>query len=67
MFKVSRWTIARRVDDCNLNSLSRYRNMTNDEFDQIVQDYISRHGPTTGEPLMSGYLKLKVTEFNVKE
>ena len=59
MFKVSRWTIARRVDDYNLNSLSRYSNMTNDELDQIIQDYISRHGPTTGEPLMSGYLNSK--------
>ena len=33
--------------------------MTNDELDQIIQDYISRHGPTTDEPLMPGYLKLK--------
>ena len=33
--------------------------MTNDELDQIIRDYISRHGPTTGEPLMPGYLKSK--------
>ena len=58
MFGVSRWTIARRVDDYILNSLSRYCNLTNDELDQIIQDYISRR-PTTDEPLMSGYLKLK--------
>ena len=58
MFGVSRWTIARRVDDYILNSLSRYSNITNDELDQIIQDYISRR-PTTDEPLMSGYLKLK--------
>ena len=59
MFEVSRWTIARRVDVYNLNSLSRYSNITNGELDQIIQDYISRHGPTTDEPLMPGYLKLK--------
>ena len=59
MFKVSRWTIARWVDDYNLDSLSRYNNMRNDELGQVIWDYISTHGPAIGQPLMSGYLKLK--------
>ena len=59
MLKVSRWAIAWWVDDYNLDSLSRYNNMRNDELGQVIWDYISRHGPAIGEPLMSGYLKLK--------
>ena len=59
MFKVSRWTIAQQTDGYNLNRLSRYNNMTNDELVQIIRDYISTHVPTTSEPLMPGYLKSK--------
>ena len=59
MFQVSRWTISRRVQEYNLQSMSNFSEITDTELDSVISNYISRHGPTTGEPLMSGYLRYK--------
>ena len=57
MFGVSKHTILRRVKEFDLSGMSKYSTMTDDEIDTITKDYISRHGRTTGEPLMSGYFR----------
>ncbi|XP_028410615.1 uncharacterized protein LOC114533306 [Dendronephthya gigantea] len=57
MFRVSRWTIMRRVNEYNLSNLQRFSIISDEEIDEIVREYISRHGSTTGEPFMSGYFR----------
>jgi len=59
IFQVSRWTIYRRIREFNLEELQMFSNISDDELDQIITEYISRHGPTTGEPILSGYLRSK--------
>ena len=57
MFNVSKWTILRRSQEYGLSELSMYSNMTDADLDGLVNDYIDRHGRTTGEPFLSGYLR----------
>ena len=59
MFGVSRWTISRRVQEYGLQNLQRYSVITDEEIDDMIKSYISRHGSTTGEPFMSGYFRSK--------
>ncbi|CAB3984915.1 hypothetical protein AC249_AIPGENE5997 [Paramuricea clavata] len=57
MFRVSRWTIMRRVNEYGLSNLQRFSIISDEGIDEIVREYISRHGSTTGEPFMSGYFR----------
>ena len=57
VFRVSRWTIMRRVRLFDLEHLSRFSTITDEEIDGIIRDFISRHGSTTGEPYLRGYLR----------
>ena len=57
MFNISRWTIARRVSEYDLQSLTTFSSISNDDLDQLISEYISRHGTTCGEPIISGYLR----------
>ena len=58
-FGVSRWTIYRRLEEYNLQNLLRFSDVSDEEIDEMVLDYMSRHGETTGEPYVSGYLRSK--------
>ncbi|KAK3741190.1 hypothetical protein QZH41_012634 [Actinostola sp. cb2023] len=55
MLNVSRSTIHRRVKDHGLEGLSNFSDITDAELDCVIEDYISRHGPTTED---SGYLNI---------
>lgn len=55
MFGVSRWTVLRRVQEYGLSDLQAFSDISDERIDEIIREYISRHGSTTGEPLMSGY------------
>lgn len=57
MFKVSRWTVMRRIKEYNLHNLTMFSNISNQEIDEIITDYISRHGSTTGEPYLRGHFR----------
>ena len=57
MFGVSRWTIMRCVEDYGLIHLQQFSAISDERIDDIIQDYMSRHGHTTGKPFMSGYLR----------
>ena len=59
MLNVSRWTIRRRICEYGLDNLQRYSDLSDVEIDDIIKEYVSRHGSSTGEPLMSGYFKSK--------
>ena len=48
IFRVSRSTIMRRVRLFELEHLSLFSSITNEQIDDIIRDYISRHGP--GQP-----------------
>jgi len=59
ILNVSRWTVRRRVDEYQLADLKRFTDITDDEVDAVIQDYISKHGPTTGERFISGLFRSK--------
>lgn len=44
----------RRVQEYGLFDLQEFSNISDDRIDNITEDFISRHGSTTGEPFMSG-------------
>jgi len=70
MLQVSRWTIYRRVRDFNIEHLGRFSNISDDELDSLLRGYMSRHGNTTGESYLIGYIKslnLKVARDRVRE
>ena len=54
---VSRWTIYRRIQEYNLHHLTEFSNLSDEEIDQILESYITRHGRTTGQVLIIGYLR----------
>ena len=45
----------RRVQEYSLSELQQFSDISDDRIDAIIGDYMSRHGSTTGEPLISGY------------
>ena len=53
---VSRWTVYKRIQQFNLEHLSEFSNLSYVELAQIIGDYTSRHGRTTGQVLIMGYL-----------
>lgn len=57
ILQVSRWTVHRRVREFNLQHLDRFSDITDDELDQLIRGYISRHGNTTGESYLIGFVK----------
>ena len=69
MFGVSRWTVKRRVQEYGLSDLQEFSNISDERIDDIIKDYISRHGRTTGEPFMSGYfhsIGLHVQRYRIR-
>ena len=57
IFRVSCWTIMRRVHFFGREHLSLFSSNTNEQIDDIIRDFISRHGSTTGEPYLRGYFR----------
>ena len=57
MLNVSRWTINRRVKEYGMEGLSKFSDMTDAELDHVIEDYISRHGSTTGQSYIIGHLR----------
>ena len=44
--------ISRRVDEFGLSSLLMFSDISDNELDNLVKDFMSRHGATTGEPIL---------------
>ena len=57
MFRVSRWTVMRRVQFYRLQGLSRFSSITDEEIDGIIRAYTSNHGYTTGESYMRSHFR----------
>ena len=69
-FGVSRWTVYRRVQSYGLQNLQQFSLLTDAEIDEIVAEYLSRHGFTTGRTYLAGYLRslgLRVQRRRVRE
>ena len=54
---VSRWTIYRRVREYGLYHVSAFSDLSDAVLDQKIRDYINRHGQTTGQVFLMGYLR----------
>ena len=48
MFGISRWTLLRRVREYGLGPLSRFSVISDTEIDNLVKDFMSKHGHATG-------------------
>ena len=46
----------RRVRLFELENLSLFSSFTDEEIDDIIRDYIARHGSATGESYLHGYV-----------
>ena len=57
MFKVSRWTIMRRVRDYGLQDLAKFSDISDQQVDEVITNYISGHGSTTGEVYLRGHFR----------
>ena len=62
----SRWTIYRRVREFNLQDLDRFSDISNNELDELIRGYISRHGNTTGESYLIGSKGIRVQRDRVQ-
>ena len=47
----------RRIREYNLDHLSRFLDISDDELDALIRGYISRHGIATGESHLIGFIK----------
>ena len=52
-----RWTIHRRVREYGLYHISAFSDLSDAEIDQKIRDYVNRHGRTTGQVFLKGYLR----------
>ena len=59
MLNVSRWTVAKRVEEFDLNAGAHISDISDEEVDSIVKEYINRHGETIGQRFISGHFKAK--------
>ena len=41
-----------RVDEYGLSDLQEFSNISDNRIDDMIRDYMSRHGSTSGEPLL---------------
>ena len=57
MLRISRWTLHGRVREYNLEHLNRYSDVSDDELDALIRENISRHGNTTGESYLIGFIR----------
>ena len=56
MLRVSRWTIYHSVLEYGINC-SRWSDIDDEQLDEIIRGCISRHGTTTGQSYMIGYVR----------
>ena len=45
----------RRVDESGLSHLQMFSDISDNDLDNLVRDFMSRHSAITGEPFISGY------------
>ena len=70
MLLVSRWTLRRRVLEYGITDSVGFSKVSNDEFDNLIQDYRNTHGLACGHSMILGHLNsigIKVQQKRVTE
>ena len=67
MFKLSRWTIMRRVRDYGVQNLAKFSDISDQQVDEIITNYISGHGSTTEEVYLRGHFRALGYKIQIKE
>ena len=57
IFRVSRWTIRRRVTEYGLENVSGFSTVSDQELDTLILDYFEGLNRTTGQTLLVGYIR----------
>ena len=67
---VSRWTVARRVDQYGLGDVRGFDHLSEEELDEIRSTYIANHGTAIGQNYVGGHLRslgLRIQRRRVRE
>ena len=67
---VSRWTVARRVEQHGLGDIRGFDYLPNEELDDIISTYIANHGTATGQNYVGGHLRslgLRIQRRRIRE
>ena len=67
---VSRWTVARRVEEYGLGDIKGFDYLADEELDKIISSYVTNHGTATGQNYVGGHLRslgLKIQRRRVRE
>ena len=54
---ISRWTVSRQVQSYDLQNMQQFSVLSDVEIDEIVVEYLSHHGLTTGRTYLAVYLR----------
>lgn len=57
MLLVSRWTLWRRVKELGIENVVGYSELTDEELDNIIEEFKKMHGIVVGRSLVIGHLK----------
>ena len=57
MLLISRWTLRRRVLEYGLEEITGFSDISNEQLDYIVQQFMREHGTLVGYSLVSGHLR----------
>ena len=67
---VSRWTVARGVEEHGLKDVKGFDHLPDEELDKIISSYISNHGTATGQNYVGGHLSslgLRIQRRRIRE
>ena len=70
MLLVSRWTVQRRVVEFNLQEVTGFSELSDDELDVIITRFMRNHGTLVGYSLLCGHLRsigLRVQRDRIRE
>lgn len=70
MLGVSRWTVSRRLAAYGLQDLNCFSNLSDEQLDKLVKDYILNHGNACGQGYIAGHIKslgLRVQRRRIRE
>ena len=57
MLRVSRWTIRRRVVEFGIEKTTGFSDISDEELDDLIREFILRHGCLVGCSIVSGHVK----------
>lgn len=67
---VSRWTVARRVEQHGLGDIGGFDNLPDEELDEIISTYVENHGTASGQSYVGGHLRslgLRIQRRRIRE